>query len=126
MKVAVVTGGRDYEILGDQWGWFLEVLSLNAVEFVAVGDCPTGADKTIRAGLVKYYEGAVFHAAWTLLGLKAGPIRNGRMAAFAASQREHGMVIMFPGGKGTRNCATQCQRVGLEIMMYDKRMTREL
>ena len=120
MRVAVVTGGRDFEMYEQEWLWFLNTLKLSQVAFVLVGDCPTGVDKRIARGLKAFYEGAVFHAAWTLLGKSAGPIRNGRMAGFAASQREHGLCIAFPGGIGTDDCKRQCQGRGLQIREWTR------
>ena len=121
VKVAVVTGGRNYQMYEQEWLWFLQTVKINEVKFVAVGDCRTGVDRKIAGGLIAFYEGAVFHAAWNLLGKKAGSIRNGRMADFAASQIERGVCIAFPGASGTNGCKLLCTQAGLQLLEWRRR-----
>lgn len=109
MKV-IVTGGRDYQ---DKEMVYRILDQLNA-SFVAVGDCPTGADLfafewCIERGVpYKLYE-----AKWTELGRKAGPIRNEEMIVDNLDAK---FVVAFKGNKGTADTVRRAESANLLVL----------
>ena len=110
----IVAGGRDF----DDWDMMNEALyrfpMILVTEFVN-GMCETGADEMAREYARK--RGRKVHkfpADWDELGKKAGPIRNGVMAAFAH------VLIAFWDGKspGTRDMINKALKAGLEVHVY--------
>lgn len=100
MKI-LVTGGRefpDYEFLS-------KILDLFSPTFIVHGDY-TGAD-----ALAKRYANEhnipqdAIPAEWTIHGRYAGPIRNVKML----EKHPDAVVIVFPGGAGTKNCMYEAQ-----------------
>lgn len=121
MKV-IIAGGRDFK--GQQWDWeTIEILhrSCGFTEIVS-GRCGRKkGDKRKAKGadgfgetFAKYHNIHIepFYADWDKYDKAAGPIRNEEMASYANA------VILFPGGRGTKNMRKWAQQYGLKIL-YD-------
>lgn len=89
---------------------------------IRVGDCPTGLDQMVRTMPFKMERPWVAH--WTILGLKAGPIRNGEMLIGQSRDgRDEGradLLIAFPGGSGTADCVRQARELGIAVLEVPK------
>lgn len=95
----IVTGGRDYE---DAETIDRNLTALNPTLVIEGG--ARGADRLAREWAKK--NGVPFKtvdADWTTHGLGAGHIRNKKMI----EDFPNAVVLVFPGGKGTRNCMNQ-------------------
>lgn len=53
-------------------------------------------------------------ADWKRYGRAAGPIRNQQML-----QEKPGLVVAFPGGKGTADMVKRAKAAGLEVVLVD-------
>lgn len=109
MKIAF-TGGRDYKDR-KMVQFVVDLLKAADVCSFAVGDCPTGLDRVVRE-IIPATHVDVHHASWTLYGKAAGPIRNRTML-----EDDVDVLVVFPGGKGTANCAMQAKEMG-KIVVY--------
>ena len=119
MKV-IIAGGRDYVWLVRDYG-FLDDLAAsskasgNPIEEVVSGGA-TGADTFGEAwatdNLIPIKR---FLPDWKTHGRSAGPKRNRQMAEYVG---EHGLCILFPGGKGTASMESEAKRVGMRIVKY--------
>ncbi len=55
----------------------------------------------------------IFPAAWRRYGRAAGPLRNRKMLEYIAPD---GMLVAFPGGRGTANILAQARSLGLAVV----------
>jgi len=109
--VLVCTGGRDYLDSGvvDK-----ALRSLKPVH-VLVGDA-RGADQLVREWCLRNNTPyTVFFAKWDIYGKRAGPIRNREMLEAAVSA----CLLVFPGGRGTRDCTRQALELGYTIIFAE-------
>ena len=114
----IIAGGRDYKF-DAQDRMFLDNLrgrqaSLSdPIEEVITGGAP-GAD---TCGYIWAVESRLptktFRAAWKMYGNAAGPIRNREMAQHCGKD---GILVLFPGGKGTASMRREAQSVGMKIL----------
>lgn len=116
IKIAV-TGGRNYE----DDSILQNALNCFDIEKLYVGDA-NGADSlAVEWAKFKNIPYEVFKADWSRHGKAAGPIRNREMLKAVID----GVLIAFPGGKGTENCVQEARRQGftvfrVESSLYDK------
>lgn len=118
----IVTGGREYSDPSQMWRVLDHVdkfLAPGGVERVVEGasDDVTGpyigADYWAHQwALARNKDWARCHAKWKEQGRAAGPIRNGVML----SDHEPGLVVEFPGGKGTANMVSQAEKAGVQVI----------
>lgn len=95
----IVTGGRDFD---DAEMVARNLSKLNPTLIIEGG--ARGADRLAREWAKA--NGVPYHteeADWSGLGLSAGHVRNRTMIL----KFPNAMVMVFPGGKGTRNCMNQ-------------------
>lgn len=116
---AIIAGGRAYQLSpGDIK--FLNGMADQIAE-VVTGECPTGADKDAKDWsefLDIPHTG--FPADWSI-GPKAGPIRNQQMIAYVCGQQDlPGMLIAFPGHKGTHDIITKALKAKLRVINREK------
>lgn len=116
------TGGRDPDpVVRADVRTTLQILrGLHGSDLrVMHGACPTGVDAWVEeicvdAGIkVKGYP-----ADWDTLGNAAGPERNKRMVTLLVTWLSAGhtaQVVAFPGGRGTKNCASVAEKAGLDV-----------
>lgn len=116
---AVIAGGRDFQLLLPHFQW-LDHLKDSAFDITeVVSGCAPGADAggeewaKLRNIPVKR-----FPAEWDRHGRAAGPLRNEAMAKYLASKTPKGIVILFPGGKGTANMASCALMHKLHVITY--------
>ena len=111
----VITGGRDYK----NQQQFNDILDLVRPDFIAVGDCPTGADAFARDWIKENLFAGVrlYVADWNKFGRAAGPIRNREMLECS---KDFDFVLAFPGGKGTNDCVRQARQVGLTVLRIEE------
>jgi hypothetical protein len=111
----IICGGRDFQ---DH-----ELLHVAVTDWVAQHGCPAevvtggqrGADTLAhQLALAEGLPTRVFEADWTRYRKRAGPIRNGEMARYAA--QGGGGCLALPGGRGTADMLEQARAAGLTIM----------
>ena len=97
------------------------LLNYETDELEIVSGCCNGAD-LMGEDYAKSWDIKVtqFPAYWNLYGKSAGPMRNKKMAEYAASA-DHGILIAFPIGesKGTRNMIKTAKQYGLEVHVIE-------
>lgn len=120
----IIAGGRDfdgvdnYSILSDTLSAYIEE-GLECVDhrnIVIMSGGARGADKLGEAFAYNYdLRCRRFPAYWDQYGRAAGPIRNRKMAKYAAE--ETGVLFAFWDGKsrGTKNMIDWAKSYGLEI-----------
>lgn len=110
MKV-IIAGGRDYNLTKSDFDLLDYISTKWQISEVVSG----GADGADFGGEVwaenKKIPVKKFPANWKEYGKAAGPIRNAEMAAYADG------VILFPGGKGTKNMFETAKEFCLEILI---------
>lgn len=114
MRVALVTGGRDYRDV-DNVRRALDRIDPDVVIHGNSGNTDLAAKAW---GILRRRPEHSYPAFWKKLGNYAGPERNGRMAAVVAALREYGdevWCLAFPGGKGTNDCCEQLRSQGLTV-----------
>ncbi len=113
MKV-IIAGGRKYEFTPNDVEWLDDLHRHHEFTEVVSGGAK-GADLCGES----WAEGAglpvkVFPADWNKHGRSAGPIRNKQMADYLVEAGD-GMVILFPGGKGTANMQKVAMDAGIPV-----------
>lgn len=115
----IVTGGRGYNNREAVFAALDELYRDNIyLNEVIHGACPTGTDAHAAAWLAKHpdvYETAL-PAEWTVHGRAAGPMRNAAMVKHAGTSGEAVVCLVFPGGKGTADCARRARVEGFVII----------
>ena len=104
----VVAGGRSYP----DRDRLREILSarFQPGDILVSGACSTGADKMAEEWARDHGVPVERHPAdWNAHGSAAGPIRNRQMAEAA------GLLIAFPGGRGTANMIEEARKRGVEV-----------
>jgi transposase-like protein len=115
----VMTGGRDYNLTPEMKVRLAELIFDQGVTTTLDGDCPTGADRQMRA--IAKEMGCTtlsFPAQWKRYGRNdgrknpAGMVRNADMA----EKCEPGVdgCVAMPGGPGTANMLRQAKKRGLK------------
>lgn len=109
--VILVTGGRDFNNVE----LIRTVLHSFNIGEVLVGDCPTGVDKWVRDWTTDYgIPCQVYKADWEREGKKAGPLRNQWMV-----DEEPDICLVFPGGRGTSDCANRAKKAGIPVLRVE-------
>jgi hypothetical protein len=115
MKI-LVCGGRYY----NNKERVTEVLDFihgrESITSLVHGDA-TGTDTLAKEwALINGIEQKPYHAEWTALGHRAGPIRNALMLQENFDIR---WVIAFPGDVGTADMVEKAKRAGYPVEMID-------
>ena len=111
MKVAV-TGGRNF---GSGEAVFVELQRRHNAQPIGLlvhGACSAGVD-SIAASWARSngVDEIGYSANWGKNGKAAGPIRNREML----TTEKPDLVLVFPGGRGTRDCELQARKLGLKV-----------
>lgn len=111
----LVCGGRDYADRGRLFSVLDQANKKLGVETIIEGGA-SGADRLARlwaqsAGIPV----ETFFADWETCGKAAGPIRNGKMLA----EGKPGIVVAFPGGRGTTNMVQLAEMAGVRVVKID-------
>jgi hypothetical protein len=124
MRVAIISGGRDYEPTPADLSSLDTALKLHEVTHVIHGACE-GADMACHKHLKerKVWLMAV-PAPWAWKDKGAGPARNAMMADIAEALTGHAcwqpaqrpVWILFSGGKGTSNAAGLAEHGAFEVV----------
>ncbi len=104
----IVTGGRDFEDRDFVMSVLMRMVMYSSR--IAVGCCKTGLDAIVRKEFPNHHK--EYKADWTKWGLPAGPMRNGAML----KDNMTGVLIAFPGNKGTRDCMSQARKLGIPVL----------
>ena len=118
MTRVIIAGSRkfdNYELLREK----CDKIIPEEAEIIS-GGC-RGADFLgERYALERGYPLVVFPADWKKFGNRAGPLRNGQMAAYA-KKADKGILIAFPIGesRGTRNMINQAKEHGLDVYVIE-------
>lgn len=129
--VAIVTGGRDYNLTDADREWLGQMWERFGFRIVLHGDC-SGVDRQAAAwarslGLcdaacpAQWDEWRREHGKAAL----AGPARNSRMA-WACRAPLPAVCLAFPGGRGTANMKREASKVGIEIFEAPTRESRKV
>lgn len=123
--IVAVTGGRDYDDTSTIARALRERIAhasnIGRIPVLLTGGCPTGADELAR----RWWHRAqrpyvVVPARWEAEGRRAGLARNGRMAAGLALHADPWLradvLLVFPGGSGTADCAGRFRAAGVEVL----------
>lgn len=111
MKI-LVCGGRDYS---DQRRLFRELDNLHKIERIdqVFEGGANGADAMARTwALTNDIPVQTYFADWRTYGRGAGPIRNRQMLD---ENPDIGLVVAFPGGRGTADMVALARRRGIEV-----------
>jgi len=107
---AIVAGGRDYKWNAKDYLLLHEIVVEYSIDEIVSG-MATGIDsmgiKYAHENDIKLHE---CPAEWGKYGRAAGPIRNGYMAYYSD------MLIVWPGGRGTKNMIKQAKEAGIGII----------
>lgn len=105
----VVTGGRNFSDV-PLVNWAFKEIGLGVGDTVVHGAC-SGAD-TICARVAQLFgaDTEAHPADWKAHGKAAGPIRNRQML-----ESDVGMLIAFPGGRGTFNAVMTAHSIGVPV-----------
>ncbi len=116
VKTILVCGGRDYADAAKVAEVLSTILSRAGSMVVRHGDA-TGADRLAKewceANGVLDDPFPVVMSEWRTYGKSAGPIRNARMIAEPPTPD---LVVAFPGGAGTADCARQAREAGIPVL----------
>jgi hypothetical protein len=116
MKVAFVTGGRDFAPTEEQESRFRVLMDHYGIQFIVHGDCPTGADRWAKAFAADNGIWTVgVPAPWKAFGKFAGPKRNTiatHLARLLSGVGHKPVAIVFPGGRGTADAAQKAKQGG--------------
>ena len=114
-----ISGGREFDDLAFVWSHLDPYTSSLFGPVTEIGfGCARGVD---YFGWRWAFHNRVpfrrYVADWDELGTKAGTIRNGAML----DDFQPDLLLVFPGGTGTRNCAKQAKERGIErvFLTYD-------
>jgi hypothetical protein len=121
-NIAIVTGGRDYDLTDEDKEWLGRMWERFGFRIVLHGDCPTGVDRQAAAwarslGLCD----AACPAQWEDWRRKhgrpelAGPDRNSRMAT-ACRFPVAAVCLAFPGGRGTADMKRQAKLHNIDVL----------
>ena len=123
----LVTGGRGYpdrEAVFSRLATCRQVVARRGLKLIVIhGDCPTGADHW--AALWCRREGINerrYPAQWNLHGRSAGPRRNQRML----DEEQPGLVLAFPGGRGTADLVRKAHTAGVLVAHLDSQVMPQL
>lgn len=114
--IAVVTGGRDYEPTRAELIRFIALLERLGVTTLRHG-CARGVDTIASIEVCQALPDIVVEpwpASWKKHGKAAGTIRNKTMLVPRDLPRAD-VLVAFPGGRGTENCAQQARQFGIQI-----------
>lgn len=107
----IVCGGRDYAD-ADMVAKTLDQLHAGEPIDVLMHGAAPGADTLASAWAAKRGIPQIsFPALWHVHGRSAGPRRNAKMLA----DGRPGLVVAFPGGRGTADMISQAERAGVPV-----------
>lgn len=114
MKI-IIAGGRDYQFTEDDTRWLDELLKDKQVTEVVSG----GAKGADTCGEFWAAANGIpvkrFPPDWNKHGRAAGHVRNRAMADYLAADGG-GLVILFPGGTGTKSMEQASKLLGLSMV----------
>ena len=106
--IVAVTGGRNFEDVS----LVRETLKQHPITLLVHGGCTDGADRIAQAWAKETgTPEAIYPAHFTVMGRKAGPMRNDWMLRFSKPD----LLIAFPGGDGTADCIAVARQLGIMI-----------
>lgn len=113
MPNLIISGGRNWTPSKDSESIVSRIISEHGITCILEGGA-TGCDRWAGEYAKSHgLELQVFRADWDRLGLRAGPIRNMRMALACIPLTDG--VILFKGGKGTASMKREALAAGLTI-----------
>lgn len=112
----LVCGGRDFADRERVYALLDIIHSADAITMVIHG-CARGADSLASDwGRSRGIRGVIgYQADWQKHGKAAGAIRNARMLA----EGKPGLVVAFPGGRGTADMVRRARAAGVETMVFE-------
>jgi hypothetical protein len=107
---AIIAGGRDYHLTLLDNTWLTDLWHDLKFDEVVHGDAQ-GADREAAAWAVRHgVKVTPVPADWVTNGRGAGPMRNAKMIACVGSD---GVLITFPGGRGTADIIRRAKKAGI-------------
>jgi hypothetical protein len=113
----LVCGGRHFRDLDLVRETLRRVHAEHRISAVVSGNC-RGADQCAEAWAADNFIPVDRHRAeWTVHGKAAGPIRNQQMI----DKGKPGLVVAFPGGRGTSDMVRRARAAGVRIIEVSAR-----
>lgn len=109
-RIAVITGGRDYEPTPAELRELHDVLTSRDIDIVRTGGA-TGVDTAIHNHVRDTFARESWPANWERDGKAAGPIRNAAMLSTPGVR----LCVAFHGGAGTHNCIVAAKKRGIDV-----------
>lgn len=124
MKTLLITGGRNYAFTQEDRA-FLDALNCkHGFVLLIEGGCrrrdyrgdflPTADYDGYCWARSRDIQPITMDANWAHNNRAAGPIRNSVMVLLAS--KLNALVVVFPGGRGTADCATKAEAFGLKVI----------
>jgi hypothetical protein len=110
----LITGGRDFddvEMLNQNLDKLHSELSFTALIHGDASDADRLAGQWAES---KGIAVEAHPADWKKFGRAAGPIRNQQLLA-----EKPGLLVAFPGGKGTADMVAKAKKAGLNVVVVD-------
>lgn len=115
MTKVLVCGGRDFNNQGFLFDAMDSLHKSFNITCVINGGAP-GADTLSQMWAQnEHVEVKTYMADWIGLGRKAGPIRNQKMLD---ENPDIGIIIAFPGGRGTENMISKAKAAGKQLIQF--------
>lgn len=121
MKI-LVCGGREFKDRDFVFNTLGNVHATCPVTCVVHGNAPGADSLADEWATSEGIEVRCYPAQWVLHGRRAGPIRNAKMLA---EEPDIGIVVAFPGGKGTADMVAKAKRKGIETLIHAVRLVND-
>lgn len=112
--IALVCGGRSYWNTERVWLTLDALRASYGIMGIIHGAAPGADTLAMRWASSRGVPQLAFAADWSQ-GRKAGPERNARMLR----EGKPGLVIAFPGGRGTENMVRQAEAAGVRVIRVE-------
>ena len=109
---AIVCGGRNNSMTNVDFAWLAKQLSCYGIHEIVTGGAYGIDMDAANWAIANEFPLKTFPANWEAYGRAAGPQRNRQMAEYIAPD---GIVIAFPGGKGTASMIGIALEMGLQV-----------
>ena len=110
---AIIAGGRDYTPQPSDDDWLDRLISEHGITEIVSGGA-RGADAYGEAfARCRGIKLTIVSAEWKRYGKSAGAVRNELMAGYVSGD---GIVILFPGGRGTDHMGRCASKMGIPVI----------
>lgn len=116
-RKVLVTGGRKYEYANDRVPEVLDAIhGVDPISLLIHGNYGATDLAAHAWAISRGVKPAPEDAEWTRYGPAAGPMRNQRMIDTHCPD----LCVAFPGGPGTRDCASKMRKAGIPVRVVER------